>query len=354
MSSIPIRYRPLGDKARGGFGEVLFFEDSHLKRKVAIKFLQNGEETRRLVDELRALLQMRSKHVVQVYDVIPADREVIGIVEECVEGDDLWDSDFPRRSAENYLRILWQIACGITDIHAAGVIHRDIKPNNMKLDAEGIVKIFDFGLARNEGAKAVTSGFVGTRGFAAPELFNHGTVRFTKSIDTYAFGASSVFLGLHRLPDMLTAIPPATPNLRDFSSFPFSVPDDLLSLIRCCLSSNPSERPEMETIRDEISRHLLRDKHRALAVNDGKALYLDATRRTIGLSLPTIGSVKIFYDGLRFEVQSVDGEVYINNRPVRKGVELPGSCVVAIGGAHRKANSRAFVPFDVSNPEVVI
>ena len=146
MPELPKRYKPIGHGACGGFSDVNYCTDTHLDRKVAIKFIQEESEKRRILDELQALLQIRSKHVVQVYDIIPGDAASLGIVEEFVEGEDLLTSDFSTQSLENYLKILWQVASGIADIHDKGIIHRDIKPNNMKLDGEGVVKIFDFGL----------------------------------------------------------------------------------------------------------------------------------------------------------------------------------------------------------------
>ncbi len=150
MPRFPKRYTPIGSPASGGFSHVFKCRDNHLERDVAIKFIQDEIEKRRLLDELRALLQMRSKHVVRVYDIVAGEDDTIGIVEEYVEGEDLLCSDFPLQSPENYLKTLWQIATGIADIHTAGVIHRDIKPNNMKLDNEGIVDL-RFRLARYEG-----------------------------------------------------------------------------------------------------------------------------------------------------------------------------------------------------------
>jgi serine/threonine-protein kinase len=327
--------------------------DNHLGRKVAIKFIQDEKEKKRLLDELRALLQMRSKHVVQVYDIVPGEHDSIGIVEEFVEGEDLWDSDFPCQSSEHYLKTLWQIAAGIADIHAAGVIHRDIKPNNMKLDAEGIVKIYDFGLAKDEGADAKTKGFKGTLGFAAPELFGDGTVAFTSAIDTYAFGATAIFLACKDLPPNLKKVPLQLVKGDVFSKFPITVPAELTSLLGECLAQEPSHRPWMAVVRDELARHLLRDRHQALAVYNGKPYVINAGNRSAGLDYPTVGKIEITYDGLKFLVAVATGEVYINNRPTNPGEEIPGSCVVALGGAHR-GSSRAYITFDVSKPEVVL
>jgi len=354
MVKLPKRYTQLACPTSGGFGDVICCNDNHLDRKVAIKVIKDIKEEHRLRDELVALLQMRSKHVVQVYDIVTLDAGSFGIVEEFVDGGDLWNSDVPRQSPDTYLSILWQIASGIADIHAAGLIHRDIKPTNMKLDGERIVKIFDFGLARKGGADAATKGFIGTYGFAAPELYGSGKVSFTNAIDTYAFGATAFFLKCRDLPPELQKRPPQSVTSGVFSSAPISIPHDLAVLLERCLAHNFMDRPSMATVRDELARHLHRDKHQALAVHSGKPYLFNSTNRSAVLDFPKVGMVEITYDGLKFFVSQTSGEVYINNSPACSGMEIPGSCVVALGGAHRKSNEREFITFDVSNPEVVL
>ena len=321
---------------------------------MAIKFIQDEINKSLLLKELSALLQMRSKHVVQVFDIVPGEHDSIGIVEEFVEGEDLCNSDFPRKSVETYLKTLWQIAAGVADIHKAGVIHRDIKPNNMKLDAEEIVKIFDFGLAKDEGTDAKTKGFKGTQGFAAPELFGDSTIPFTTAIDTYAFGATAIFLACHDLPAGMKKFPPQPVTDELFSKLPITIPPALTGLLDSCLAYAPLDRPAMETVRDALARHLLRDKHQALAVYKGKPFIINAGNKTAGLDFPNVGKVEVAYDGLKFFVCVATGEVYINNSIVESGMEIPGSCVVALGGPHRRNDQRAFITFDVSNPEVVL
>jgi len=353
MIKLPNRYTQIALPASGGFSHVVCCKDNHLERKVAIKFIQDPINKQLLQKELSALLQMRSKHVVQVYDIVPGAHDSIGIVEEFVEGEDLWDSEFPRQSAENYLKTLWQIAAGIADIHEAGVIHRDIKPNNMKLDTEGIVKIFDFGLAKDEGAKAKTKGFKGTPGFAAPELFGDATIALTQAIDTYAFGATAIFLACKDLPPILKIEPPHPVAGEIFSKLPVSVPAGLTEILDRCLTYYPSDRPPIKSVRDALACHLLRNKHQALAIHQGKPYLINSGNVSAGLDYPTVGKIEIVYDGLRFFVYVATGEVFINNQEVVPGQEIPGSCVVALGAAYR-GGKRAYITFDVSNPEVVI
>ncbi len=138
------RYELRDGAINGGMSSVFPYFDKVLERNVALKVVPPGPNARRMQDELAALFKMRSKHVVQVYDVI-SDSAGIGILQEFIDGDDLFSDLLIPKSADEYLKMIWQIAAGISDIHQAGLIHRDIKPNNMKVDHEGILKIFDFG-----------------------------------------------------------------------------------------------------------------------------------------------------------------------------------------------------------------
>lgn len=352
ISGLPPRYVPDGNSMSGGHGSVFFCDDTHLERKVAVKVIKNEDERRRLSDEVKALLQMRSKHVVQIYDVVVSPTGQLGIVQEFVDGDDLVTSEIPRSSEENYLKTLWQIASGITDIHEAGIIHRDIKPNNIKLNGEGVIKIFDFGLAREEGPAASTVGFVGTRGFAAPEQLMGGA--FTKAVDVYAFGVTALYLALKSLPASLLSIPPSFPVSDPFAAIPFKIAPELSALLYRCLDSVAINRPAMYELRDELARRLLFNRHQAIAVFQGKPSYLSAAEPFVSLEYPKVGQIDIRYNGLVFRVEKVEGEVYINNKNVVLGDEIPGSCVIALGSAARRGNERVFMTFDVSYPEVML
>ncbi|WP_237058460.1 serine/threonine-protein kinase [Microbulbifer sediminum] len=351
---IPSRYQLVSACGSGGFGSVSIYMDSHLERNVAIKTILSESEKERLVDELQGLMSLRSNHVVQVFDVVYEGDSLAGIVEEYIDGEDLWDSHFPQSSPENYLKCLWQISKGLADIHEAGIIHRDVKPNNMKLDEKGIVKVFDFGLARPTDLGAHTVGFKGTYGFAAPELFSGDHVDFTPAVDVYAFGATAIFLLSKSLPDELLMVPPSPLSESQvrtiFSHLDVPIQDVLLG----CLSENAENRPLMADVHRLLSKYLLRDRHQAIATHKGKYHNLNSGNRLISLALNTVGSLKIEYNGLGFYVKDRQGEAYINNREPDVGEEIPGSCVVSLGSASRKYYERAFITFDVSNPEVVL
>ncbi|WP_208604732.1 protein kinase domain-containing protein, partial [Pseudomonas lactis] len=98
------------------------------------------------------------------------------IVLEFINGETLSSASFSADT--NYLHLIWQISCGLADIHSHEIIHRDIKPGNIKIDGEGVVKILDFGLSRNNAA-AETRSIIGTPVFMAPELWGDQTIALT-------------------------------------------------------------------------------------------------------------------------------------------------------------------------------
>jgi eukaryotic-like serine/threonine-protein kinase len=353
---LPERYTVDGESMDGGMATVFKCTDSVLERPVALKVMPRNLNTRRFKDELDALFKIRSKHVVQVYDVC-VDSTSVGIIQEYVDGKDLFSPDLAPTNCQTYLQMLWQISSGISDIHDAGLIHRDIKPNNMKVDNnEGILKIYDFGLAREDGPAAATVGFVGTVGFSAPEQYLTGT-QFTQGIDTFAFGATALYYALQSLCAELAASPPVAFSTNPFKNLVFALPDEIADLLYSCLDHEPSRRPTMRVVDCAIKKHLLFNRHRALVVLNGVASYLDSSKTSVKLRYAPVASVKIVveitYDGLSFLVSEVTGDVFVNNAKVQVGNILPGACVLTLGAPDLK-QLRAYVTFDLSHPEIIV
>lgn len=352
MTIIAGRYKVTGSSLVGGMAAVWPCQDTILERTVAIKVMPGGANRRRVLDEISALLKMRSKHVVQVYDVLKLGQDDLGIVQEFIVGVDLLDPSLVPKTSIEYLKLVWQIASGISDIHSVDVIHRDIKPNNMKLDGEGVIKIIDFGLARDEGPAAATRVFIGTRGFAAPELYPDDAT-FTAAVDVYAFGATALYLGFGRIPADLMRQPPKSCVENYFHSLPFPIAKEVREILHACLDGDADSRPTMKQVRDLLAKHLLFDRHKALIVFNGTPSYLDSANRSVILQLPGMGSVEIRYDSFCFRVHSVAGDVYINNARCVVNDILPGACVVTLGAPEHKQN-RKYITFDLSHPEIVL
>ena len=151
FSKLPSRYQFTGQIHSGGQGNVYVCKDQNLDRLVAVKEMKPGTDLTAIRNEIITLKEVVSKHVVEVYDIVyDPDTSVTAVVLEYVPGNDLTTYADSLKDDSQYLRTLYQIASGIADMHACGKVHRDIKHNNMKHDAEGIVKIFDFGLSKDD------------------------------------------------------------------------------------------------------------------------------------------------------------------------------------------------------------
>jgi len=351
MTLIADRYEPTGVSASGGMGDIHRCIDNHLDREVVIKVLKPGHGVERLIDEQKALVKLRSKHVVQLLDVlvlVETKAQEICLVLEFIDGKDLAERQF--LPDEEYLRTLWQIASGLTDIHAAEVIHRDIKPNNMRLDREGVVKILDFGLAREVGKDDKTRSIIGTLGYMAPELRGDETISFSPAVDVYSFGVSALTLLDRDLPE---AIARQWPKSLSDGAIAAHVPElqhEIADVIEACLAHDHTQRPKMCEVRDVLAQFLVRDRHRARMIMGNTVYELHSGNRNVKLK-SAIGMLHVHYDGLGFRVRDINGEVFVNNGPALKGQEMPPACVITFGSPER--TSRAFLTFDVSNPEVL-
>lgn len=351
--NMPIRYQNSGQKMSGGMGEVYLFKDTNLDRTVAIKYIRDVNDMHRLMDEISALQRLRSRYVVQIYDIVMGDeRGEIGIVQEFIPGNDLARHNMSS-GAQETLKTMYQVASGLSDIHAQGIIHRDLKPNNLKLDSEGILKIFDFGLARPVDGKAHTFGFKGTFGFAAPELLTGGTTFFTQAVDVYALGAIAWWLSDGDLPAALKENPPQSSNpVPSIGTAKITLPSEVVSIIDKCLSVNPTSRPTASDVCRCLAKHLLHGKHRGLATFNGTTHSLSKVGQHIDLNSKTLGGLRIKYDGFEFICENVTGSVFVNAKPLVNRSKLPGSCVITLGGPE-KGRDRIYVTFDISHPEVM-
>src|SRR5687767_11276465 len=124
------RYVPTGKTDAGGIGAIEFCTDTNLDRPVAIKYVGDSGDHTRLLDELAALQRIRSKHVVRVLDVVykkSAGGPQMGIVLEFISGQEVEALLGQVKPDESFVRFVYQMACGIADIHEVDVIHRDIK-----------------------------------------------------------------------------------------------------------------------------------------------------------------------------------------------------------------------------------
>jgi serine/threonine protein kinase/Tol biopolymer transport system component len=149
-------YRILSTLGRGGMGEVYLAEDNRLGRKVALKLLPSSftndpDRLARFEREARAASALNHPNILTIYEVGSFENRRF-IAAEYVEGETLRqrESRAPLRIDE-VLELAIQIASALAAAHQAGIVHRDIKPDNIMLRSDGYVKVVDFGLAKLTG-----------------------------------------------------------------------------------------------------------------------------------------------------------------------------------------------------------
>ncbi|MBK8809343.1 MAG: protein kinase [Acidobacteria bacterium] len=138
---------------KGGMGEVFLAEDTSLKRRVALKclppeFVENKDRMTRFINEARAASGLNHPNIITIHEINQFDG-IHFIATEYIEGKNL--SEFTkgeRLSVRKALEIAIQIASGLGEAHSAGIIHRDIKPDNIMIRKNGLIKILDFGIAK--------------------------------------------------------------------------------------------------------------------------------------------------------------------------------------------------------------
>jgi serine/threonine protein kinase len=145
-------YRILTKLGAGGMGEVYLAEDTKLNRKVALKILPadvaaNEDRMRRFVQEAKSASALNHPNIITIYEIDQVDSAYF-IASEFIDGQTLRERmrNEPLKLGQA-LDVAIQISSALSAAHAAGIIHLDIKPDNVMLRRDGIVKVLDFGLA---------------------------------------------------------------------------------------------------------------------------------------------------------------------------------------------------------------
>jgi eukaryotic-like serine/threonine-protein kinase len=223
--------------------------DAQLGRRVAIKRPSEaltGDEVfrERFVREARVAAQLSHPNIVAVYDVGEEDG-VPYIVMEYVEGETLHElmaREGPL-DPERAVDIVLQVCAGLEHAHGTGLVHRDIKPQNLLVRADDTVKIADFGIARPLQATQLTEAgtVLGTAAYLAPEQALGEQV--TAAADIYSLGAVSYELLSGRPPYEFNSLPELVTKERGQPPPIASVSPEIQHVIVRCLAVDPAERP---------------------------------------------------------------------------------------------------------------
>ena len=169
------KYQIVSILGRGGMGVVYKARDTVIDRDVAIKTILTNEHVDRLLAEARSAGRLHHPNVVSVFD-FGEENGMSYIVLEYADGVDLAHiiNEKQPLSLSERVDIILQVSRGLAYAHDCGVVHRDMKPSNVRLTTKGTAKILDFGLARYDDTALTKSGYIsGTIAYMSPERM-HG------------------------------------------------------------------------------------------------------------------------------------------------------------------------------------
>jgi eukaryotic-like serine/threonine-protein kinase len=251
------RYELVALVATGGMGQVWRARDTLLNRAVAVKLLRseftgNATFLARFRAEAQHTALLAHRNIATLYDYgeVPAGTEgpehLAYLVMELVEGEPLSDllAREPRPGVARTLDVLRQTAAALAVAHAAGVVHRDVKPGNVLVGHDGTVKITDFGIAWSASSVPLTrtGQVVGTAHYLSPEQAAGG--KATPASDVYALGLIGYeSLAGRRAFDGENSVQIALMQLRDAPDpLPDDVPENVRTLISRALVKDPADR----------------------------------------------------------------------------------------------------------------
>jgi serine/threonine-protein kinase len=264
------RYRVRARIARGGMATVYVATDLRLERRIALKVMHahlsdDSAFQSRFIQEARSAARLADPHVVNVFDQ-GQDGELAYLVMEYLPGITLREllREQKRLTIPQTITIMDAVLAGLSAAHRAGIVHRDVKPENVLLAEDGRIKIGDFGLARATTANTATGQqLLGTIAYLAPELVTRGTADARS--DIYALGIMLYEMLVGEQPykgeqPMQIAFQHATESVPRPSVRNPAVPEQLDELVLWATEKSPDERPDdaqqmLERLR-EIERSL--------------------------------------------------------------------------------------------------
>ena len=247
------KYEVVEKIGEGGFGTIFKGFDPHIRRFVAIKSCTSEEEEvrSRFLHEAQIAGNLQHRHIVTVYDFGLQDG-VPYLVQEYLSGEDL-DRKIKRQEfiplAEKLLYLI-QVARGLEYAHSRGVVHRDVKPANIRILEDGTAKIMDFGIAKladQETGLTATGMTIGTAAYLAPEQIRGEPI--DRRTDIFSWGVTAwellayrrPFTGQHISTVLYQILHVPAPRLRPAVA---DCPEELEAIVRRCLEKEPARRYE--------------------------------------------------------------------------------------------------------------
>ncbi len=252
-STFANRYQIIEELGKGGMGRVYKANDKEVHTKIALKLIKpeiasDQKTIERFRNELKTARDIAHKNVCRMYD-LNKEKGSYYITMEYVSGEDL--KSFIHRAGQltigTAIKIAGQICDGLSEAHKLGVVHRDLKSNNIMIDKEGNVRIMDFGIARSLSGKGITGAgvMIGTPEYMSPEQAEGKGV--DQRSDIYSLGIILYEMVTGKVPfEGETPLGIAMKHKSELPKNPnelnSQIPEDLSHIILKCLEKDKEKR----------------------------------------------------------------------------------------------------------------
>jgi len=280
----------------GGFGTVYRAWDERLQRPVAVKVIDREHGAPRVTREAQAVARLTHRNIATLYE-LATDGERAYLVSELIEGETLRALGRRGELTDRLVaRVGADAAAALTAAHRAGVVHRDVKPENILVESGEQAKLVDFGIARIAGEKTLTAtgAVVGTLAYMAPEQADG--LRPGPAADVYSLALTlyECLCGEHPL---LREGPAATARAIGEPIAPLAavrpeLPDQMTQAIDAALDPDPEERPLASELGAALAGHtgeLDGEPLPPIAGIDGEAFLEPRRRPEVTRFLPAAG-----------------------------------------------------------------
>jgi serine/threonine protein kinase len=343
------RYEVIEEIGSGGMGSVYRVVDQQINEVMALKIIRpdiamDSEVIERFTQELKTARKIAHRNVCRMFD-IGEDDGTHYITMEYVTGEDLRSlvKRIGQMTVAKTIDVAKQICAGLGEAHAVGVIHRDLKPQNIMIDRNGNVKIMDFGIARFVRTKGITTTgtIIGTPEYMSPEqaegkgvdqrsdIYSLGVVLFEAATGAVPFeGETPLSIAMkHKME--------AAPDPRRFNA---QIPADLGGLILKCLEKEKDDR--YQTVAEIVADLDAIEQGLAGRQKTGTEKRRSTTRRVVrkksGFEKALVpGAAVLLLAALAFGAW----KIRLHEKPPDEKVTEPGPAALESGAAETKAET---------------